>query len=337
MGKLFSCSLAPTYPLWARKFNADVIHVHLPNPLAELSAMLAPREVPIVAHFHSDIVRQRNLLKLYRPFLEAFYRRVDSIIVPTPRHIEISEFVSKHRDKCRVVPFGIPIERFELDEAGRKRADELRDGPPTVLCVGRLVSYKGIEVLIRAFANIKARLVIIGTGPLEKALKNLAQKEGVAERVEFAGQVPDRELVAYYHASELFVLPSVSNAEMFGIVQLEAMACSKPVISTDLPTGVPWVNQHGKTGLVVPPGDVEALAESIRYLLSHRERRQAMGAAGRARVEQQFTSEKMAASLLQIYQELVTETYWERVPAKRPRSEGMLAAAEEKYVGGSSR
>jgi glycosyltransferase involved in cell wall biosynthesis len=332
MGRLFSCSMAPTFPLWARRFNADLIHVHLPNPLAELSAMLAPREVPIVAHFHSDIVRQRNLLKLYRPFLEAFYRRVDSIIVPTPRHIEISEFVSKHRDKCRVVPFGIPIARFELDEAGHKRVDDLRDGPPTVLCVGRLVGYKGVEVLIRAFANIKARLVIIGTGPLEKALKNLAQKEGLADRVEFAGQVSARELVAYYHASEVFVLPSVSNAEMFGIVQLEAMACRKPVISTNLPTGVPWINQHGKTGLVVPPGDVGAMAESIRYLLSNPERRQEMGDAGRERVEQHFTSARMAASLLQIYQELVTEPYWQEVPAKRPRSEGVLAGPDEKYV-----
>ena len=332
MGRLFSCSMAPTFPLWARRFDADVIHVHLPNPLAELSAMLAPREIPIVAHFHSDIVRQRKLLKLYRPFLEAFYRRVNSIIVPTPRHIEISEFVSKHRDKCRVVPFGIPIERFELDEAERKLADKLRNGPPMVLCVGRLVGYKGVEFLIRAFANIKARLVIIGTGPLENALKNLTHKESVADRVEFLGQVPVRELIAYYHASEVFVLPSVSNAEMFGIVQLEAMACRKPVISTNLPTGVPWVNQHGKTGLVVRPRDVEALAESIRYLLSNSERRRELGEAGRQRVEQQFTSTKMAASLLQIYQELVTEPYWQEVPAKRPRSEGVLTTPGEKYV-----
>ncbi|MGA3195726.1 MAG: glycosyltransferase [Terriglobales bacterium] len=332
LGKLFSLSMAPTFPLWARRFNADLIHVHLPNPLAELSAMLANRDVPVVAHFHSDIVRQRKLLKIYRPFLEAFYRRVNCIIVPTPRHIEISEFVSKHRDKCRVVPFGIPIERFELDESGHKRADELRNGPPTVLCVGRLVGYKGVEVLIRAFANINARLLIIGTGPLESSLKLLAQKTNVADRVEFAGHVPDEELASYYHGSELFVLPSVSNAEMFGIVQLEAMACRKPVISTNLPTGVPWVNEHGKTGLVVPPGDVEALAESIRYLLANPARRQEMGEAGRARVEQHFTSARMAESLLQIFQEMVTEPYWLEVPAKRPRSEGVLAGPGEKYV-----
>jgi rhamnosyl/mannosyltransferase len=130
----------------------------------------------------------------------------------------------------------------------------------------------------------------------------------------------------------LFVLPSVSNAEMFGIVQLEAMACRKPVISTNLPTGVPWVNEHGKTGLVVPPGDVEALAESIRYLLANPARRQEMGEAGRARVEQHFTSARMAESLLQIFQEMVTEPYWLEVPAKRPRSEGVLAGPGEKYV-----
>ena len=116
MGKLFSCSMAPSFPLWARKFDPDLIHIHIPNPLAELSALMADRDIPVVAQFHSDVVRQRNLLKLYGPFLDAFYRRANCIIVPTPRHIEISRFVSKYREKCRVVPFGVPLSRFELDE-----------------------------------------------------------------------------------------------------------------------------------------------------------------------------------------------------------------------------
>ena len=189
MGKLFSCSMAPTYPLWARKFDADLIHVHIPNPLAELSALIADRDIPVVAQFHSDVVRQRNLLRLYGPFLDAFYRRANSIIVPTPRHIEISAFVSKYREKCRVVPFGVPLSRFELDETGLNKVDELRDGLPSVLCVGRLVSYKGVEFLIRALENVKARLWIIGTGPLEDSLKNLAREKGLGDRVEFLGQV----------------------------------------------------------------------------------------------------------------------------------------------------
>jgi rhamnosyl/mannosyltransferase len=321
LGELFSCSMAPSFPLWARRFDPDLIHVHLPNPLAELSALIADRDIPVVAHFHSDVVRQRNLLRLYGPFLEAFYRRASCIVVPTPRHIEISRFVSKHREKCRVVPYGIQASRFELDETGRKRVNELQDGLPSVLCVGRLVSYKGVEFLIRALEGIRARLWIIGTGPLEGSLRNLAQEKGLADRVEFLGQVSDQDLVAYYHACDVFVLPSITNAEMFGVVQLEAMACRKPVISTNLPTGVPWVNQHGKTGYVVPPANVEELARAVQKLVSNPQLREEMGEAGRMRVEQHFTSTKMAEAMLQVYQEMLHGPCFATVPAKHPHAD----------------
>jgi glycosyltransferase involved in cell wall biosynthesis len=324
-GKLFSCSLAPSYPLWARRFNPDLIHVHLPNPLAELSGLLADRDIPVVAQFHSDVVRQRNLLKVYGPFLDAFYRRANCIIVPTPRHIEISRFVSKYREKCRVVPFGVPLSRFELDGAGSQKAEALRDGMPSVLCVGRLVSYKGVEFLIRALENIEARLWIIGVGPLEDSLKALVAERGLADRIEFLGQVSEQDLIAYYHACDVFVLPSITNAEMFGVVQLEAMACRKPVISTDLPTGVSWVNQHGKTGYVVPPENVEELAKAIRRLLDNSKLRNEMGEAGRLRVEQQFTSTKMAEALLHVYQEMLDEPCRAAVPAKPPQADDVVS------------
>lgn len=325
MGKLFSCSMAPSFPLWARRFNPDLIHVHLPNPLAELSALMANRDIPVVAQFHSDVVRQRNLLRLYGPFLDAFYRRANCIVVPTPRHIEISSFVSKYREKCRVVPFGVPLSRFELDETRRKKVDALKDGLPSVLCVGRLVTYKGVEFAIRALQNIKARLWIIGGGPLEDSLKNLAREKGLADRVEFLGQVSDEDLVAYYHACDVFVLPSITNAEMFGVVQLEAMACRKPVISTNLPTGVPWVNQHGKTGCVVAPANDRELANGIQLLLNNPDLREEMGEAARARVERHFTSTRMAEAMLEVYQEMLEEPCRADVPAKRPQSEEAVA------------
>ncbi|MFZ0315063.1 MAG: glycosyltransferase [Candidatus Korobacteraceae bacterium] len=304
-GKLFSCSLAPSYPLWANKFHADLIHVHLANPLAELSALLADRDTPVVAHFHSDVVRPipAPLRLVYNRFLHAFYRRANCIVVPTPRHIDISDFVPHYRDKCRVVPFGIPLSRFELHEQGRKRVDALKDGLPTVLFVGRLVSYKGVEFLIRALEDVKARLWIAGMGPLENSLKNLVRQKGMTDRVVFLGHVSDEDLVAYYHACDVFALPSITHQEMFGLVQLEAMACRKPVISTTVPTGVPWVNQHRKTGYTVTPGNSAELAHAIQRLLSSRELREEMGAAGRSRVERHFTSAKMAEGILQVYQE----------------------------------
>jgi len=311
MGKCLSLPVAPSFPLWAQRFDADLIHVHLANPLAELSALLANRDIPVVAHFHSDVVRPLPpvLRSVYGRFLHAFYRRVNCIVVPSPSHIEVSKFVPQYREKCRVVPFGIPLERFELDETSRKKADELRDGLPTVLFVGRLVHYKGVEFLIRAMADTKARLRIVGTGPLEDSLRNLAREKGLADRVEFLGQVSEQDLIAHYHACDVFALPSITNQEMFGLVQLEAMACRKPVISTNLPTGVPWVNQHGQTGYTVSPGNSEELAQSIQLLLSNRELREDMGEAGRVRVEQHFTSAKMAEAMLQVYQETLNASY----------------------------
>jgi len=307
LGTLFSCSMAPSFPLHVRQMDADVVQVHLPNPLAEVSALLACRDIPIIAHFHSDVVRQRSLLKIYQPVLEKFYRRVHSIVVPTPRHIDVSPFVSRYRDKCRVVPFGIPLRHFDLDDAGRARADSLRDGAPTVLCVGRLVSYKGLEFLIQAMTDLRARLRIIGTGPLEHSLMELTRKRGLSDKIEFLGQLPFDELLAHYHACDVFVLPSVTNAEMFGVVQLEAMACRKPVIATSLKTGVSWVSQHNVTGYLVPPASVSDLVSSIDYLLRNPRLREEMGMAGRQRVERHFTSEKMAAAMLEVYRDVAPQ------------------------------
>ena len=308
-GKLFSCSLAPTYPLWARKFEADIIHVHLANPLAELAGLLAARDIPVVAHFHSDVVRPvpGPLRAIYNAFLHAFYRRADCIVVPTPRHIDVSDFVPHYREKCRVVPFGVELSRFDLDEAGEKKVDSLKHGMPTILFVGRLVPYKGIEFLIRAMENVKAQLWIVGTGPLEASLKRLAAEKGIADRVVFLGHVADEDLLAYYHACDIFTLPSVTNQEMFGLVQLEAMACRKPVVSTNLPTGVSWVNQHGKTGYCVAPGNPAELASALRHLMDNPNLRSEMGEAGRARVEQTFSSATMAEGMLQVYQEVLSQ------------------------------
>ena len=311
LGRLFSCSMAPSFHYWVQKFDADIMHVHLANPLAELSALMTRRDIPVVAHFHSDVVRPLPgpLRKVYNRFLHSFYRRANCIVVPTPRHIDVSNFVPYYREKCRVVPFGISVERFDIDEIRQKKIDQLKDGPPAVLFVGRLVPYKGVEYLIRAMENNPGRLWIVGSGPLEFSLKILAQEKGLRDRVEFLGQISDEELIVRYHAADVFALPSITNQEMFGLVQLEAMACRKPVIATNLPTGVSWVNQHGKTGFCVTPKDVRELQHAIGALLASPELRQEMGGAGRERVEHQFTSAKMAEAMLAVYQEVLAEAY----------------------------
>lgn len=304
LGTLFSSSVTPSFPRWIRKLPGDILHVHMPNPVAEMSYLVAARSRPMVAHFHSDIVRQKSLLRAYTPLLESFYRRASAIVVPTPNHISVSPFVSKFRQKCRVVPFGIRLGRFDLTEAISKQTDQLRSDGPALLFIGRLVYYKGIEYLIEAMSRVKARLWIIGTGPLDAKLRQLAAELHVQDRIKFLGNVPDEEIPAYYHACDVFVLPSVANSEMFGIVQLEAMACRKPVVATTLPTGVSWVNQHGVTGLLVPPRDAQALSDAINELLASSSMRADMGQAGRTRVETYFTSARMADGIMEVYQDI---------------------------------
>ena len=303
-GTLYSSSLTPSFAAWLRKLPGDIVHLHMPNPVAEMSYLMFDRGRPLVAHFHSDIVRQKSLLRAYTPLLEAFYARASCIIVPTPNHINASPFVSRFRNKCRLVPYGISLEKFNLTETMAKKAEALRNGCSIILFIGRMVYYKGLEYLIQAMSDLPAQLWIIGVGPLEASLKQQTAQLRLEDKVKFLGNVPEEDLPAYYHACDIFALPSVANSEMFGMVQLEAAACRKPVVSTTLPTGVSWVNQHGVTGLLVPPSDAPALAAALKKLLGSSALRQEMGEAGRSRVEAEFTSARMAAGVLEVYRTL---------------------------------
>jgi rhamnosyl/mannosyltransferase len=167
-----------------------------------------------------------------------------------------------------------------------------------VLAVGRLVGYKGFDVLVEAARGLDAVVVIVGGGPLEAALKGAA-----GGNVVFAGRVDEAELPAYYAACDVFCLPSVSIAEAFGIVLLEAMASGKPLVTTSLPTGVSAVNRDGETGLVVPPRDAELLREALRTVLEDGARRAAMGRAARLAFEREYTSRLMAERYLTVYRE----------------------------------
>lgn len=305
-----SAPVSLSFYAWLRRLerDIDIAHAHMPYPPGELGQLLCGRSRRFVATYHSDIVRQRVLGRLYRPFLWETLRRADLIAVSNPVYIQDSPFLRVHAEKCRVIHFGVDLERFERTPAVEAEAARWRARWPDrllVLFVGRLRHYKGVDVLIDAAARLSAsaHFLIVGVGPLAVALQRQAQRNGVAERVHFLGELSDEAVTALYHAADVFVLPSTNRAETFGIVQLEAMACGLPVICTELGTGTSYVNQHGVTGLVVPPQNPEALAAALRQLLEHPEQRRAFGAAGRRRVEQAFTREEMLRRTLAFYEE----------------------------------
>lgn len=307
LGTLASQTLCPSMPYWLSKERADIVNLHLPNPLAGLSCLLAGVSCPLVVTYHADIVRQSYLMRPYLLLLNKVLRRADRIVVATPNHVRYSRILPRYRSKCTVIPFGIDLSRFSLTpEIEKVRSRIRRAGPPrSLLFVGRLVYYKGLEYLIRAMTAIDARLVVIGSGPLERRLKALAGALGLAEKIVFLGWVGDQEKLAHLHACDLLVLPSVEPSEAFGMTQIEAMACSKPVVSTDLRSGVPYVNRHGVTGLVVKPRDSDALAGAINLLLADAAGRGKLGAAGRKLVEIEYTEELMGQRYHELYRELV--------------------------------
>ena len=300
LGTVFSQPLAPALVGAVRREPGDVVHLHHPNPLGDL-AVLADARRPLVVTQHSDVVRQRALWPLYGPVVRRAFARARFVVVASENYRHASRELAGFDAKVRVIPYGIVLERFALTPAVADRALALRTtwgGKPVVLAVGRLVGYKGFDVLLRAVAGLAVTTVIVGAGPEEQRLRALAPP-GVV----FAGRVADAELAAYYHACDAFCLPSLTIAEAFGVVLLEAMACGKPLVTTALRTGVTAVNRDGVTGLVVPTGDAAALREALRALTGDAARRQAMGAAGRRAVEEDYTATRMADRYLTLYRE----------------------------------
>lgn len=299
----------------ARADAPDVVHLHFPYPWGEyawLRAGIGGRArggLPTVLTYHSDIVRQKVLGALYGPFLRRVLERVDLVIASSPNMVEHSPVLARLAGKCRVVPFGIHVERFAGTPERLARAAALRASAPSggarpiVLFVGRLIYYKGADVLVRAMASVDADLVIIGRGPLRDELAGSAEALGIAQRVAFLDPVGDEDLAAWYHAADVFCLPSVARSEAFGLVQLEAHAAGTPVVSTALTTGVPFVNQDGMTGLVVPPGDAAALAEALSTLVTDEGLRARLGRQAYERAHAEFTIERMVERTLAVYHE----------------------------------
>jgi rhamnosyl/mannosyltransferase len=305
LGSFASQPLTPTLLLRLRSLarEHDVVHLHSPNPLAEAAALALPPRVRVVVSHHSDIIRQRWALPLYAPMQELFLRRVSRVVVATEAHIDHSPVLPRFRAKCEVIPYGLDPAVFVPTPALEARAAELRakEGP-YALFVGRLVGYKGVEHLLAAMPEVPGKLVIVGTGPLRGELEAQARALGVAGKVRFAGRVSDdAELGAYFRGASALVLPSVTRAEAFGLVQVEAMAWERPSIYTRLDSGVTLVSEAGVTGLDVPVGDARALAGALRRLLTEPGLSARMGAAARARFEARFTRARMVEAYRGVY------------------------------------
>jgi glycosyltransferase involved in cell wall biosynthesis len=312
LGRHFNVASTPICPLMAReirKSRADLVHVHMPNPWAVFGYLLSGHRGPLVVTWHSDVIRQKTLGRAFDVMAQSFLRRCNAIIATSTNYIESSPVLSDHRTRCFAIPFGIPsTELAGGNDAGTISGLRQRYGTKIVLSAGRLVYYKGIDVLIRAMNSVDATLLVAGDGPLRARLEYEADANPVVrKRVRFLGHVED--LTPLYHASDVFALPSVARSEGFGIVQLEAMACGKPVVNTRLDSGVPYVSLDGVTGITVTPGSQEELAAALNRLLLDNELRVNYGRAALHRVRTEFTVRSMVARTLKVYRDVAGDGY----------------------------
>ena len=293
--------------------DADILHFHFPYPWGEFEwvGQLASKSMPYVVTYHADIVRQKHLLSLYKPFLDKFLNRSRLILASSPQLIKYSPFLSVRADKCRQVNFGLPVERIAHNPQAAARAEVFRqlyasDGLPIVLFVGRLIYYKGIEILAKAIPEVNAHFVIIGKGPDRELLDNLAATEDIKGRLHLLDYVSTDDLIAWFHAADVLTLPSVEPSEAFGLVQIEAHAAGTPVVSTRLASGVPFANLDGVTGLTIEPRDPLALAGALNALLSDDELRHRLGKQAQERALRDFTIPAMVAGVTAVYEEALS-------------------------------
>lgn len=301
--RVLSVPLAPTFPLWLRRMESDLVHVHMPNPVGEAAALMAAQGRPLVVSYHADIVRQARLMPAYRPLAGACLDRAAALIVGSRRLLQTSPLLAPRCSRARVLPYGVDVERLRPDAVTEEERAAVRRrlGEPLVIAVARLVYYKGLEDLIGAARGLDGSVVIVGSGPLDERLRALARE---VPNVHLTGAVSEDELRRHLAAADCFVMASTSRAESFGVATLEAQAMGVPAVVTDVGTGTIEAIEPGKTGLVVAPGSPSGLASAVRSIIEDPVRAGTMGRAARERVVSRHSLREQAARLRAIYAEV---------------------------------
>jgi len=311
-GRLLSTSISPPLVRHVARLSrsADLVHVHMPDPMAALALLAARPKAKVVVHWHSDVIRQRLALQLYRPLQRWLLRRADAIIATSGSYAESSPWLQQWRHKTAIIPIGISRDRLADERTAACKIRERFNGRHIVFSLGRMTYYKGFDVLIDAAEALSddCVLVIGGDGELLGRYRQQVAQRGLSHKVAFVGHVPEEELGAYFSAATVFCLASTQRAEAYGVVMLEAMAMGKPVIATEIPgSAVPWVNQSGVTGLNVPVGDPKALAQAINRIVGDGAYALRLGKAARARFDRELSAEVMVQTTVDLYSRLLAE------------------------------
>ncbi len=313
-GMLLSTSVAPAMALHlARRTNdVDIVHVHMPDPMAAAAIWAVRPRGKVVVHWHSDVIRQRRALRLYEPLQRWLLERADAVIATSPPYAESSLPLQPWRSKVEVVPIGISDNHTDACSVQAAAVRRAARGRRIIFSLGRVTYYKGFEVLIEAARSLPDDCVVYvgGEGELLDEYRKSVARQGLAGKVQFLGHINDAELASYFEACDIFCMPSTLRAEAYGVAIVEAMVMGKPIVASDIPgSGVPWVNVHGETGFNVPAGSAPALSEALCKLLANDHLRARLGVGSRQRYERQFGAQLMIERILNLYRRLVTEAH----------------------------
>ena len=285
---------------------ADIVHYHYPWPFSDVMYLLAGRQKPAILTYHSDIVRQQFLLSVYRPLMSRYLDAMDMIVATSPNYFATSKVLTEYADKVEVIPIGLDEPSYPVthEQHRDQAAAKQKYGEDFFLFVGVLRYYKGLHILLDAVQGAPYKVVIVGSGPVEKELRQQALRLGL-DNVIFAGFVSDREKMALFRLCRAVVFPSYLRSEAFGVTLLEGAMSSRPLISAEVGSGTSHVNIHGETGLVVPPGNSAALRAAMDDLHQNPERAGAMGRTARQRYEDLFTGSRMGARYADAYRRIL--------------------------------
>ncbi|MDE7311930.1 MAG: glycosyltransferase [Eubacterium sp.] len=329
--QLFECVSTPLsldflYKVKRCTSDSDFVIYHFPYPMADFAVLLGMYSGRLIVWWHCGFEQYKRLAPFYRPLVKHTLKKADLVLVSSKGNLKHSALLRKYQGKCRVIPFCVSDECM-LRGMAYAAKHSVQKNKITILFIGRLVWYKGCDVLIKAFARLQAkmqapdcRLVIVGSGPLEQRLKRLAASLRLKDVI-FAGMVSEEEKMKWLEQCDFLVLPSVSKAEAFAVVQIEAMAFGKPVINTRLPSGVPYVSLDGVTGITVSPGSIRELAAAMQKLAEHDCLRKQYGENARKRVQKKYTKQVMAAKYRQLFAQLLKETAYGAGKSKNEKKE----------------
>lgn len=291
------------------EYKPDIIHIHLPNPLITIYLLsLKLNNFKLVIHWHSDIIKQKILKYFYRIFQNQILKKSNKIIATSENYKKNSIDLSDFLDKTIVLPNVVDFNKFNLTESNKKNIKVLKDkykGKEILFFLGRHIPYKGLEYLIKASKNINKNAIILiaGSGPLTEKLKEQAKQ---INNIKFLGRISNDEVVEHLNASSVFLFPSITKNEAFGIALAEALYCGTPAVSFDIEgSGVSWVNQNGKTGFVVDNRNINKYAEAVNKLINNNKLREEMSINSKKWAKEQFNKDILVNGIKKLYSELL--------------------------------